>query len=158
MEPWEIAAREGIRALVARYNAAGDRGRIDVMVELFCDDAVLELPGEPPYQGRAAIAAFFEGIAAGSRRDAQGDDGPGHLHHHLATHDIEIEGADRARGSCYFQVLTRTGLDHWGRYVDSYRRSEDHWRFARRRVHVDGRAPGGWAERREAERAAPKPR
>ena len=46
---------------------------------------------------------------------------------------------DRARSRCYFQVLMADGLDHWGRYVDELVRVDGEWRFARRRVSVDGR-------------------
>jgi hypothetical protein len=38
-------------------------------------------------------------------------------------------------------VLTSVGLDHWGRYMDDYRVVDAQWRFARRRVTVDGRSP-----------------
>jgi hypothetical protein len=153
VESTELAAREGIRALVARYNATGDRGRIDEMVALFSEDAILELPGEPSHTGRAAISEFFQSIAAGSRSDAQSSKRPGYIHHHVSTHDIHLEAPDRARGTSYFQVLTAIGLDHWGRYIDTYQCIDGHWLFARRTIHVDGRTPGSWAERREAERA-----
>ncbi len=42
MESWELDAREQIRDLVARYNAKGDAGRLDDMLELFAPDAELE--------------------------------------------------------------------------------------------------------------------
>ena len=45
MEHWELIARESIRDLVARYNANGDSGRFDPMLELFAEDATMELPG-----------------------------------------------------------------------------------------------------------------
>ena len=35
MELWELVARESIRDLVARYNANGDSGRFDQVLELF---------------------------------------------------------------------------------------------------------------------------
>ena len=47
----------------------------------------------------------------------------------------------RATGRSYYQVLTAIGLDHWGRYIDEYRTVDGTWRFARRRVTVDGRNP-----------------
>ncbi len=58
MEIWELIARESIRDLVARYNANGDSGRFDPMLELFAEDAVLEVPGRR-LEGRAAIRAFL---------------------------------------------------------------------------------------------------
>jgi ketosteroid isomerase-like protein len=138
--PGELAAREAIRDLVARYNASGDAGRLDPLLELFAEDALLEVPGAS-LRGRGEIRAFFEGVVRGEggrRRVA-------HLRHFTATHQIDLEGPDRARGRCYYLVLTEAGLDHWGRYLDEYRRSGERWLFARRSVSVDGSVPGSWA-------------
>ena len=138
MEAWELEARESIRDLVARYNASGDAGRFDPMLELFAEDAELEVPGRT-LRGRAAIRAFFEEVARGGGRPAVRV-----LRHHTATHQIDVLGPDEARGRCYFQVLTERGLDHWGRYVDAYRRRAGRWVFQSRRVSVDGAVPGAW--------------
>jgi len=140
MEPWELAAREGIRDLVARYNANGDSGRFAAMLELFTQDAVLGVP-EGRLEGRAAIGAFLEGVAAG----AGGRPPVRLLRHFTATLQIDLESETRARGRCYYQVLTEAGLDHWGRYVDRYRCEEGRWLFEQRDVSVDGAVPGGWA-------------
>ncbi len=133
-------AREAIRDLVARYNAHGDAGRFDAMLELFCEDAVLEVPGER-LQGRAAIRAMFERVA---RRTGKG--APARfVRHFTATQVIDVHGPEEAQGRCYYAVVTDRGLDHWGVYRDRYRRTEDRWRFALRRVSVDAAVPGGWA-------------
>ena len=58
MELFELIARESIRDLVQRYNANGDSGRFDPMLELFAEDATMELPNET-YRGRAEIRAFL---------------------------------------------------------------------------------------------------
>ena len=42
MEVWELIARESIRDCIARYNANGDSGRIDQMVEVFAPDGIME--------------------------------------------------------------------------------------------------------------------
>jgi hypothetical protein len=141
MELWELEARESIRDLVARYNANGDAGRFDPLLALFAEDAVLELP-EQRVAGRAVIRAFFEAVARGEggRRPVR------LLRHHTATLQIDVDSPDEARGRCYFQVFTETGLDHWGRYVDDYTRVEARWLFSRRRVTLDGAVPGSWAE------------
>jgi len=141
MEPWEVAARESIRDLVARYNAAGDSGRFDEMLELFDEDAVLEVPGRE-LRGRPAIRAFFEEVAAGT-----GEAGRARLvRHFVATHQIDLESDGLARGRSYYLVLTDAGLDHWGRYVDRYRVRDGRWRFLHRKVTVDAETPGGWSE------------
>ena len=63
METWELVARESIRDLIGRYNANGDSGRFDPMLELFAEDATMELP-TGVHQGRAEIRAMFEGVAS----------------------------------------------------------------------------------------------
>jgi len=144
MQAWELAARESIRDLVTRYNANGDSGRFDPMLELFAEDAVLEIP-ERSLRGRRAIRAFFEEVARGAGRPRVRV-----LRHHTATLQIDLLSRDEARGRCYFQVLTEHGLDHWGRYVDEYRRIDGRWLFSRRRVSVDGAVPGAWGRARPA--------
>jgi hypothetical protein len=46
--------------------------------------------------------------------------------------------------------VTDRGVDHWGRYRDRYVRSAGAWRFAERRVRVEGVAAGSWAAQRRA--------
>ena len=144
METWEIEARECIRDLVARYNASGDSGRFEAMMELFAEEAVLEVPGRE-LRGHDAIRAFLTGIAESNR--AQRDGGVKLIRHFTATHQIDVVDRAHARGRCYYAVLTDRGLDHWGRYVDEYRRQGGRWLFWRRRATVDGRVAGGWSER-----------
>jgi uncharacterized protein (TIGR02246 family) len=142
MEPWELAARENIRDLVARYNANGDSGRFDPMLDLFAEDAVLEVP-DAVLRGKAAIRAFLTEVAART--------GPGgtarFVRHYTATHQIDVLSEREARGRCYYAVLTERGLDHWGRYLDEYRRVDGRWLFARRQVTLDAAVPGGWGAR-----------
>jgi ketosteroid isomerase-like protein len=142
MDPAECAAREAIRDLVARYNALGDAGRLDALVALFAEDGELEVEGRR-HRGRAALRALFESAAA----EARAGQGVRHLRHFTATHVVDLEEGERARGRCYFLVLTDAGVDHWGRYEDLYGRVGGRWHFVRRRVRVDGQVPGGWAER-----------
>jgi len=140
VKPREIEARESIRDLVARYNASGDAGRFDAMLALFAEEARLEVPGET-LRGRAAIREFMERVASGAGRKPIRL-----LRHFTATHQIDVESPDTARGRCYYQVLTEDGLDHWGRYVDAYVKHGDRWLFAARKVSVDGAVPDSWAQ------------
>jgi ketosteroid isomerase-like protein len=136
----ELVAREGIRDLVARYNANADAGRFVEVVELFTEDAVIQLRGEL-IEGRAAIDAMFRDV----RTLVTASVSPGitpHLRHFTATLQIDVTDADHATSRCYFQVLMPEGLDHWGRYFDDFRRVDGRWRFARRRVSIDGRRAG----------------
>jgi hypothetical protein len=142
MSPAELAAREEIRDLAARYNALGDAGRLEALCELFAEDGALELDGRA-CEGRREIRALFESAA----EEARGGSGIRLLRHFTATHVIDLVEEGRARGRLYYQVLTERGLDHWGRYFDEYRVEAGRWRFGRRRVTVEGLVAGGWAER-----------
>jgi ketosteroid isomerase-like protein len=156
MEIWQLTARESIRDLVARYNATGDSGRFDETLALFAQDAVLEIVPDQCYRGHDEIRNMFTRAASpiGARDGddaSNGSNGKGHhLRHFTATHQIDISGPDDAAGRCYFAVLTERGLDHWGRYLDRYRRDDGRWLFATREVRIDGRVPGSWAEQASA--------
>jgi hypothetical protein len=73
-----------------------------------------------------------------------GGGAPGYLRHFTATHQIDLVDDDHATGRCYFAVIMDGGLDHWGRYLDRYRRVGEQWRFEHRRVLVDGYSPSSW--------------
>jgi hypothetical protein len=137
MDVDELIAREEIRALIARYNHAGDRGRLDELLDCFGADGVLEIEGVAPLQGRSAIHRHLSGVvadlAAASERAT--------LRHHVSSVSIELHSRLEARAHSYFAVLTEVGLDHWGRYADHFARVDGSWRIARRRVRVDGATP-----------------
>ena len=134
----DASTREAIRDLVARYNANGDSGRLTDVMALFVADAVMEIDlgtgAEPErHEGLAAIEGVFRGAVVG-------DVAPTHVRHFTATQQIDLIDEVSATSRCYFQVLTQVGLDHWGRYVDRFVRTDEGWRFAQRRVTVDGYA------------------
>ena len=145
MEAWELDAREQIRGLVAAYNALGDRGRLDGVMALFADYAVMDIGDGRTYEGVDQIRTIFTGT-----RDSilDGGDGPRFLQHHTTGLHVILAGSDEATGHAYFTVMTDRGLDHWGRYQDAYRPVGDAWLFASRRVRIDGYTPGGWADAR----------
>lgn len=156
MEAWEVAAREGIRDLVARYNSYGDAGRIDAQLGLFASDASLEVEDLRVYRGIEAIRSLLSGAKgdAAAGRDSKDGGAPVSIRHHVSTHQIDVSSRDQATGRCYFSVYTPSGVDHWGRYVDAYREIDGHWRFTSRVVTVEGQVTGGWAERTSARLAA----
>ena len=139
MDSFDSREREAIRDLVARYNQCGDSGHFDELVSLFCADATVEVLPDERYDGVAEIRSLFEGAADGTVQL---------LRHFVATHQITLRSPTEATGRCYFAVLTESGLDHWGSYRDRYRTVDGIWRFAHRSVKVEGRTPGGWADRR----------
>ncbi|GJM37785.1 MAG: hypothetical protein DHS20C19_11520 [Acidimicrobiales bacterium] len=143
MELWELEARESIRDLVARYNANGDSGRFAEVLELFTADAAMHIPSGS-HRGRDEIEGMFTNAAAKTGDDAGA--AAAFIRHFTATLQIDLRDEDTATSRCYYQVLTDRGLDHWGRYIDRYRREDGRWRFAERKVTVDGRVPGGWGD------------
>src|SRR4029453_476001 len=68
--------------------------------------------------------------------------------HRVTTFSIEGTGADAASGTAYFLVVTDGGPDHWGLYRDRYVRVDGAWRFAERRVRVEGVGADSAAARR----------
>jgi 3-phenylpropionate/cinnamic acid dioxygenase small subunit len=140
MEAWELVAREQIRDTIARYAHCVDGGRFDDLVELFLPDGVLEIEGEPPLRGRAAIKAFVAGVG----RDLAAAAAAPRIRHHVGNVVIELDGTTRARTRCYFLAVTDRGVDHWGRYRDELVPWGDRWRFVRHQVRTDGAAPGSW--------------
>ena len=142
MEIWELIARESIRDLVARYNANGDSGRLDQMMDTFADDAVVE-GRDREYVGKDEIRKFFS-VAVERTKSGQG--GVKWIRHNTATLQIDVLSETEAKGRCYYTVLTDRGLDHWGRYIDDYRKIGDRWLIWRRAITSDARVEGSWAE------------
>jgi hypothetical protein len=141
MQPWELAAREAIRDLVARYNANADTGRFEQVLDLFGPEATMTLFGdgeERVYAGREEIKEIFTGARDMFRSVADAHAGPLYVRHFVATHQIDVVDRQHAKGRSYFQVLMAHGLDHWGRYLDEYVEADGRWRFLSRQVHTDG--------------------
>jgi uncharacterized protein (TIGR02246 family) len=136
VETWELIAREQIRDLVAAYAHNADSGRFDEMVALFADDGVLETPDGQEHRGRDVIRAF---LTATKAQRAANVTGAALIRHHVSNLRIVVSGADAATGAAYFFVITERGPDHWGRYRDRYVCVDGQWRFAHRRVRLDGR-------------------
>ena len=151
MELWELEARESIRDLVARYNANGDSGRFEQMLQLFADDAVMELvsaDGEvQQFEGIEQIATIFTGTKAGWDDAAAGTEARRHhIRHFVATHQIDLVDATHATGRSYYAVIMAHGLDHSCRYLDEYEERDGRWRITRPRALSDGKTPGGFAD------------
>jgi hypothetical protein len=138
VEIWELAAREHIRDTLARYNWSGDAGRLDDLANTFCVDGVLEIRGFEPLHGRSQIVAFLGGV---TNNVADSTDVKPIVRHNVANLLFNEVTKDRALVSCYFSVVTHIGLDHIGRYRDTFVPDGDIWRFAHRKVSVDWAAP-----------------
>lgn len=150
MDLAELVAREAIRELAAAYAHAADGGRFDDLLALFTPDGSLQVDDRPALIGPDAIRGFLGGTQTSVQDTAHQR---GYIRHHVTSHSITVDGPEAAHGAAYFFVVTERGPDHWGRYRDRYVLRDGRWRFASRRVRVDGMAPGSWA----AERRAAKP-
>ena len=142
MERTDLIAREHIRDLLARYTWAGDRGDAAGLADCFTANGVLDLGGHGgTIQGRDAIAAEITKVIA---RAATAGGSPGPVHHHVSSVLIDLDHHDSATVQSYFLVITAIGPDHWGRYADRVVETVPGgpWRFAERKVRVDGHAPG----------------
>jgi ketosteroid isomerase-like protein len=130
---WELAARDAIRQLVADYTHMGDGGRLDEMILLFDDDAVVDT-AQRRFTGHDEITGFFAGIVDGT------SPGPrrSFIRHFIANHSIDVTSPTTATGAAYWLVISDVGLESSGRYRDSYRRGDDgRWRFATRKIRAD---------------------
>jgi hypothetical protein len=134
----EAIAREQIRDVIARYNQAGDRGRLDELVLCFTPQGAIQIKDEPPVRGREAIRERLGGAV----RDLAGTSARRLLRHHVSSTRIELLSPREASARSYYLVVTEIGPDHCGLYLDRLERDGDAWRIAHRRVTVDWKAPG----------------
>lgn len=121
----EIADREEIRELVARYALGIARGW--QVGHLFTDDGIFiqRLPGVPPeqFQGKDALIPMYQNVADTSRPLPM-------IHNHI----IVIDG-DKGEGQCSIELrMSHEGQSMIGSgyYEDEYRRVNGRWRFAKR--------------------------
>ena len=144
MDLLELVARERIRDTLARYNWTGDSLRLDEFVQTFCEEGELQLRGHEPVRGRAAIAEFLGGVAAPNRA-------PRIVRHNLTNIRFLELTSDRGRVASYFTVVTEIGLDHCGRYRDTFVPVGDEWLIQHRFVSTDWAAPNSTMADRTAD-------
>ena len=123
-QAWVVA---GVRAVLGAHTQAQDAGRTDDLVALYTPDAVLEIPGMDPVEGRDAIHAAFKGWE------------PVKPQLHLVTNTVVTStGEDEARALSDVAFLQR-GEAGWaigvvGHYDDSLRRQDGIWLLHRRKT------------------------
>jgi 3-phenylpropionate/cinnamic acid dioxygenase small subunit len=133
----EGAARAQIRNTIAIYNNAGDRGRIEEVLEAFAEAAVYDLPSQR-MEGHKQIFEFLSGVAARGRAAAAGDTqtaskGAG-ARHHLTTQRIEFTSDSEADAWTYFFTMSRGEVFQEGLYIDHLARTPKGWKIKHRRV------------------------
>jgi ketosteroid isomerase-like protein len=128
---------EAIRSLDARYCRLLDDGDWPGLVELFTPEGVFD--GLSRVEGRAALLAFFAGLA---------DGGLTAFWHHVSNLEIEVGGDRASVTSLLWQPCVVDGVPHVaaGRYTDELVRTEDGWRYREKRVRFSYWAPlaDGW--------------
>lgn len=137
MQSWELIAREDIRDTLAHYNWSGDSAQLHDMAQTFCEDGELQLRGEEPIRGRAAIVEFLSGVTT----SAATSDTQRIVRHNLANIRFLEVTKQHARVASYFTVLTEIGLDHYGRYRDTFVPVGDRWLIRHRFISTDWAAP-----------------
>jgi SnoaL-like domain len=128
-----LIAKEEIRELAMLYSRGVDRQDIALLRTLYTED------------GWDSHGAYFDGPAADYIAFLERQ--LPHMHigaHHICNHLVSIDG-DSAEGEVYaiaWHLIPdgKGGLKHdiqAVRYIDTYRREDQTWRFARRTVTFD---------------------
>jgi hypothetical protein len=149
MELWELVARESIRDRIARWNANGDAGRFAEMVEVLAPDVEFEPTSSTVVRGRDAVLEYLGALRSEPAPDRSGryvpDGGRPSLRHFTSTVQIDLLSERAARVRSYYQVVSSSGLDHWGRYLDEFGLVDGEWLITRRTITTEGVDPQGWA-------------
>ena len=127
-----------LHELVERYAQAVDRADGGAVADLFADDGVLELWMDPSSDTKTGEKVGPEQIATvgdGLKRYVA-------THHTISSHTSVVDGmTGHGETLCTAHHVEETnGKRHdrvlYLRYLDSFTRTTDGWRFARRELHV----------------------
>lgn len=124
---------EAIKQLKARYFRLMDTKRWDDWGLVFATDVVMEVPeADMVNNGRSEVVRIVSSALEGARTV-----------HHGHMPEIEVTGADTARGTwAMFDYVewppggdgARVGLTGYGHYLEDYVREDGEWRIARTRL------------------------
>ncbi|MDV6264930.1 nuclear transport factor 2 family protein [Rhodococcoides yunnanense] len=142
-----LVARELVRDRYARYNRAGDKGRLDDLAACFTEDGELEARNSFTAKGRQNIidtlTAVSAELLAQTTAHAAGDRPI--VRHFVASLRFDSITPDHIESSAYFAVFHADAADHWGTYRDVLVPAGDVWLFERRLVVIEGTRPGSSA-------------
>lgn len=145
MEVWELVARESIRDAVARYNANGDAGRFEAVVDVFAPNCVFELvDGERRslHHGHDGVREVLTAFAQRWSAEAVAQGSTPYVRHFVATTQIDVHDRASATARSYIAAVMAHGLDHWGRYVDRFALIDGRWLLAHRIAITERRLTG----------------
>jgi hypothetical protein len=117
---------EGVRNALGVYTQALDDGRTDDVVDTFCPDGGVEIPGMGTYRGHQAL------------RDAYSRWEPRRPQRHLVLNTVVAEWSDTEATAVSDVVFLLLGESGWsvqlvGRYHDTlHHDGDDTWRFHHR--------------------------
>ncbi|HEX5585882.1 MAG TPA: nuclear transport factor 2 family protein [Acidimicrobiia bacterium] len=118
--------KDEIRELMRRYNQAIDFPDPAAWVDCFTDDAVVEITGRPPLNGKEELRAYAEQRPGGSL--------------HLAASEIIDVDGDTAHVSSYIAVVSAASgtpaIMVAGKYEDDLRRVDGAWKFSHRNLEM----------------------
>ncbi|MGW5657314.1 YybH family protein [Streptomyces humi] len=115
----------GVRTTIGAHTQAQDAGRTDEIAALYTSDAVLEVPGMDPLEGREAIRQAFKGWE------------PTLPQLHMVSNTIVTPAGEGEATAVSDVVFLQRGESGWavqitGRYVDTLRQADGKWFFLRR--------------------------
>jgi hypothetical protein len=125
-----------ISNLYAYYNLCSDAGDADGYASCFTEDGLLNLVTLGfTRQGRKTLVEF-------KQKDAAGRNGRYRRHWNGSLH-LEMMQDGTVQGRCYFIAYNGTpgelpDLSDAGSYVDTIKRENGEWKFAERRLTMDG--------------------
>ena len=133
VEVTELRDRARITDTLHAYSRGVDRVDIDLLLDLFTEDAAFDYGHGNVTRGRAALADLFR--AATGRYTA--------TNHHCSTISFLELDAKRAQTITYVYAFHQNTdadlqLHVWGNYEDTLVNESDRWRISERRVRVAG--------------------
>jgi ketosteroid isomerase-like protein len=132
-----IEDRTAILELTASYCHKARTGDVEAIVELFCEDGIMDA-ADTVVEGRDKLLAMY-------REAFKGLSPLPCVHNHV----VALDG-DRATGICSVEIrMVQNGeaITAAGHYEDTYRRVGSDWKFARRVLILYHQVPHvkGWA-------------
>jgi uncharacterized protein (TIGR02246 family) len=116
---------EGVKATLAAYAHALDDGRTEDVVDTFCPDGSVDIPGMGTHEGHEALrAAYAKWVPRRPQR-------------HVVVNTLVTVATDGEAHAVSDVVFLLKGEVGWGvqavgRYSDVLHRDDDRWRFHRR--------------------------
>lgn len=119
------AVLAGVQTTIAAHGQAQDDGRTDDIVAVYCDDAVLVVPGMGTYEGIDAIRASWDAWK------------PQQPQRHIVSNILVTEWTDTTAKSTADVVYISKGETGWAigivaRYHDEFRLTDGKWLLSRR--------------------------